>query len=300
MTLNRTLIIICGPTASGKSSIALDIASKLDGEIVNADSMQIYKEIPILTASPSIEGKAKIKHHLYNYKSIREEYSVSEFIDEATGIIDNITQRGKTPILVGGTGLYIKSLCEGLNNIPEIPDEVRDKVRKIFAEFGNKKFYDMLKKVDAKATSILHFSDSQRLMRAYEVILHTKKSIYDFHAMEKKSPLENYNVKTAIITGDRQKLYNKINTRFDQMLSNGAIEEVEKVADITDPQKVRAIGYKEIYDYIKGKISLEEAIRFAQAKSRQYAKRQITWFNRQIKGEKFDMDSKDIELYLSS
>jgi len=280
----QRLIIIAGPTASGKSDFALEIASKIDGEIVNADSMQIYSELPILTCSPTNGQKALIPHNLYNYKSLSEHHSVSKFIDEATNVIDKISSRHKVPIIVGGTGLYIKALCEGLSPIPEIPLDIRQHSKALLEKIGNEAFYHKLAAIDFKSATKLHPNNSQRLIRAYEVVLHTKKSIFDFQELDPKSPISNYQKKILILTPERNQLYQNCNKRFEKLLDIGAIEEVKAIADKTPPKEVNVIGYKEIYDYILEKISRDKLVESASQKTRRYAKRQVTFFKHQLKG----------------
>lgn len=290
-----SIVIICGPTASGKSKIALKIASANNGEIINADSTQIYKEIPILSCSPGQEDKKQIPHHLYNHKSLDDEYSVGIYLSEALPIIKKVTSRGKLPIIVGGTGLYIKALLEGISKIAETPKKIREDIRNLFNKLGNEKFFEELKKLDPKATAKLHPNNSQRLIRAMEVFKNTGKSLYDFHQDKSDSPLDEYNVKLFIIKSDREKLYKKCTERFAQLLETGAIEEVKKIADKFPATNVKAIGYSEIYKYIQGEISKEEAIGIASQKTRNYAKRQITFFKHQIDGE--EIDEKADKLY---
>lgn len=294
--------IICGPTASGKSDFAMKIASQNNGEIINSDSSQIYKEIPILSCSPTDEDKARIAHHLYNHKLMSEKYSVAKFIIEAKDAVESVISKGKMPIIVGGTGLYIKALIEGVNIIPEIPEDVRNHTQNLLESLGNEKFHEELSKIDPKAGERLHPSNSQRLARAFEVFTHTKKSIYDFHEMPTKSPLSDYDLDVVIITADREKLYQKCNKRFAILTEIGAIEEAEKIMDLYEPENAKAIGYMEIYNYIKGDISKEKMIEIASQKTRNYAKRQITFFKHQIKGREIDMDEiseKDSRLYFS-
>ncbi len=277
------LFIICGPTASGKSRLALEKALELEGEIVNADSIQVYKEIPILTCSPTMADKALAPHHLYNHTPIGENYSVSRYVQEATEAIDMITAREKIPIVVGGTGLYIKALSEGLSEIPEVPQELRNAVRDQFVDIGREAFYAKLQSLDPLAAR-LHPSNTQRIIRAYEVFAYTEKSIFDFHASSApKSPLDKYDVEITVLIPDRSELYSRCDGRFVELMSMGVLEEVRNVMDQSSSAE-KAIGFKEIRRYLRGEITREEATKQAQAKTRQYAKRQITWFKHQING----------------
>jgi tRNA dimethylallyltransferase len=279
---NKNLLIICGPTASGKSKLALEKAKQINGEIINIDAMQVYKEIPILTCSPTTEDKSSISHYLYNHISVIEKYSASIYLGEAVKVIKKITLAGKIPIIVGGTGLYIKALCQGLSEIPDIPLELRESVRKLFLEDGKEEFYKKLTILDPFSAQNLHPSNSQRLMRAYEVFLHTGKSIYEFHKSPAVSAIKDYNIETIILMPEKKELYNRCNTRFVELFKNGVVEEVESLKEIVDKEKIKAIGFCEIMRYIEGEITKEDAITIAQAKTRQYAKRQITWFRHQV------------------
>jgi tRNA dimethylallyltransferase len=282
-TKNKPLLIICGPTASGKSNLAIEKAKQINGEIVNIDAMQVYKEIPILTCSPTDEDKSSIPHHLYNHIPIIEKYSASIYVNEAIDVIKKITSDGKVPIIVGGTGLYIKALCEGLSTIPEIPSDLRESVRQLFLEYGKEEFYKKLAELDPISAQNLHPSNSQRLMRAYEVFMHTGKSIYEFHKSKPESPIKEYNIETIILLPEKEELYNRCNTRFVELMETGVIEEVKALQGIVEKEKIKPIGFCEIMRYIEGEITKEGAISIAQTKTRQYAKRQITWFSHQMK-----------------
>lgn len=296
------ILIICGPTASGKSNLSIKIAQENDGEIICGDATQIYKDISILSSSPSEEDKNQIPHHLYNFKNLDEVYSAGKFLEDALPVIKDISERKKLPIIVGGTGLYILALLEGISQIPDIPDNLRKQTRELFDELGNENFHKKLAKIDPKASTKLDPGNSQRLIRAYEVYQHTGKSIYDFHNEKISSPLDEYDVKVIIIEGNREKLYKKCNDRFSQMLDSGAIDEVKKIAEKYDPEKIKAIGYKEIYQYIKEEIDFETLIKIATQKTRNYAKRQVTFFKSKIEGERIDMDDlneRDFKLHIS-
>ena len=281
------ILIICGPTASGKSKFALEVAMANDGEIINADATQIYKEIPILSCSPSEEDKKHIPHHLYNHKSLGDEYSVAIFLDEISKAIKEVISKGKLPIIVGGTGLYVKAMVEGLSQIPDIPSDIRKKSKEMLENLGNQAFYNELKKLDPIAAAKLDPGNSQRLIRAYEVFSHTGKSIYDFHKEKSEPLLANFNVKVIIATANREKLYQRCNERFEHIFEIGALEEVKKIHKNTS---AKAIGFEEISSYLNGKITKEKAIEIASQKTRNYAKRQVTFFAHQIDGEEIDMD----------
>lgn len=284
MSRTKQLFVIAGPTASGKSQLAIDLANKINGEIINADAIQVYKEFPILSCSPSKIDTDSIAHFLYNYICLTAHYSVGKYIQDAIAAIYDITVRNKIPILVGGTGMYIKSLCYGIHNIPDIDPKIREEARDTFQELGNEKFYQELQKLDPIGAMQLHPSNAQRIIRFYEVFAQTGRSIVEFYKDEPSSFLKDYDIKTIILEPEREMLYDRCNTRFVSMLNGGAIQEVEHVRsqynDTTAAGKV--IGFNEIRLYLDGTISKDDAITLAQARTRQYAKRQMTWFRHQI------------------
>lgn len=278
--MNKKIIIICGPTASGKSAYAMEKARLVNGAIINADSMQIYQEIPILTASPSEEDKKLIPHHLYNYISITEPFSVAKYQKAALEKIEEVEKDGYLPIIVGGTGLYISSLLYGLNIMPNINTTIRNEARLLLQEIGNAAFHAKLASQDPKAASKLSIGDSQRMLRAYEIYQQTGKSILTFQEDKKTSPLASYDIEIIMISPERERLYKACNERFVKLVENGAIEETKEAMKKGDS---KALGFEQLASYLKNQISLEEAIKLAQQKTRQYAKRQVTWFTHQIK-----------------
>ena len=277
--MKKKIIIICGPTASGKSSYAMDMAKAKNGAIINADSMQIYQEIPILTASPNDEDKKTIPHHLYNYISIQDNFSVAKYQQEALAKISEVEKGGYLPIIVGGTGLYISSLLYGLNIMPEIDHNIRNNVRSLLQEIGNEAFHAKLTSLDPPVAARLSAGDSQRMLRAYEVHLQTGKSILHFQEAEVKSQLADYDIETIMISPERSILYRNCDERFAHIVRNGALEEVK---NSMHKGSSKALGFEQLAAYLKNEVSLEEAITLAQNKTRQYAKRQVTWFNHQI------------------
>lgn len=278
--MKKKIIIICGPTASGKSAYAMDLARQKNGAIINADSMQIYQEIPILTASPRDEDKKAIPHHLYNYLSIKDHFSVVQYQKEALAQIAEVENGGYCPIIVGGTGLYISSLLYGINLMPDIDPNIRSNTRALLAEIGNEAFHEKLTSLDPSVAARLSPGDSQRMLRAYEVYMQTGKSILHFQEAEVKSPLADYDIETIMISPKRSALYRNCDERFAHIVRNGALEEVK---NSMGKGNSKALGFEQLSAYLKNEISLEEAITLAQNKTRQYAKRQVTWFNHQIK-----------------
>ncbi len=279
MDLKSKIILIYGPTASGKSKFAIKLAKKINGEIINADSMQIYKELQILSARPFAKDYQKIKHHLYGFQNVNKDFSVGDWLKLVKKKIFNIKKRKKTPILVGGTGLYFKGLIEGLVNIPNIPMNFRKKVRLLHKKLGPKEFFKILTKVDPLTKAKLNFSDTQRVIRAYEVKKFTQKSLYDWFKNTKPIYESKYFYK-VYIDFPREELIKKINNRAREMIKNGAIKEVKSFFRLNVPNtKIanKAIGIKEIKEYIEKKINIQEVTEKISIKTRQYAKRQVTW-----------------------
>ena len=279
MDLKSKIILIYGPTASGKSKFAVKLAKKINGEIINADSMQVYKELKILSARPSLKDYQKIKHHLYGFQSVKKNFSTGEWLKLANKKISNIKKRKKTPILVGGTGLYFKALTEGMANIPEIPTKIRKKIRSLHKEIGPEKFFLKLIKLDPLTRSQIKPSDTQRVIRAYEVKLFTKKSLYEL-IKNTQSEYEKKDFYKIIINYPREELINRIKFRVENMIKNGAILEVKKflrLKVLKSKTASKAIGINEIKDYLKRKLQTQDVIEKISIKTRQYAKRQVTW-----------------------
>ena len=291
MDLKSKIILISGPTASGKSKLAIDFAKKVNGEIINADSMQVYKELKILTARPIKENTNKIKHHLYGFQSVKNEFSTGQWLKLVKKKIKEIRNKNKIPILVGGTGLYFKALTDGLVKIPKIPNTIRNKIRSKQKQMGQKKFYLKLLKLDKFVKNKIVSTDIQRSLRAYEVIYFTKKSIFEWYK-KTKSQYKIDEFLKIYIDYPKEKLVNKISKRVDQMIKDGAVEEVqnfEKLNLKNDNNLYKVIGIREIKDFIDKKTSLKEMKLNIVIKTRQYAKRQRTWSRGQMNDwQKFD------------
>ena len=279
MDLKSKIILIYGPTASGKSTFAVRLAKKINGEIINADSMQVYKELKVTTARPFSKDCQKIKHHLYGFQNSKKNFSTGTWLKLASQKILEIKKRKKTPILVGGTGLYFKALTEGIVNIPNIPVRFREKIRSLHKKSGQKKFFLKLIKIDPLVRNHINPSDSQRSIRAYEIKLFTKKSMYDWF----KKTKSNYDQKSfykIYLDFPRNDLIERIAQRARQMIKKGAINEVKKFMTLKIPRDKsvnKAIGVSEIEEYLNKKIEIEEVIEKISVKTRQYAKRQSTW-----------------------
>ena len=279
MDLKSKIILIYGPTASGKSRFAVDLAKRVNGEIVNADSMQVYKELKILSARPFKKDYKKIPHHLYGFQNVKKKFSTGQWLKLANKKILDIKKRKKVPILVGGTGLYFKALTEGLVKIPNIPIKFRNKVRNLHKEIGYKKFYSKLINLDPLVKRYLNSLDSQRVIRAYEIKLFTKKSMYEWFK-NTKSKYEQKDFYKIYIDFPRNELIERINFRTIEMIDKGAILEVKKFIQLKVLKNMtasKAIGISEIREFIDKKIQISELIEKISIKTRQYAKRQTTW-----------------------
>ena len=279
MKHKKKIILLAGPTASGKSKLAIKLAEQLNGEIINADSMQVYKEISILTSRPSVSDLKKVKHHLYGFKSITNEFSSGDWLQLATIKIKNLLKSNKTPIVVGGTGLYFKSLTDGLVKIPNIPIALRKEIRDLHIKIGQKEFYKKLLKLDPLSKNFVINTDSQRSMRAYEVKKFTKNSL----SIWIKKTKSNFNNKLFInffINPPRELLYKSINYRVEKMFRENVLNEVINLKNKNIRNKLYAnniIGMKEIKDYLDNKNTLTDTKELIKIRTRQYSKRQFTW-----------------------
>ena len=284
MDLKSKIILIAGPTASGKSKFAVQLAKKINGEIINADSMQVYKELKILTARPKKIDQKKIKHHLYGTQSVKKEFSSGKWLKHAIKKIKEIRKRNKIPIFVGGTGLYFKSLTDGLTKIPNIPIKFRNKIRNLQNKIGQEKFYNRLIKLDPKINSYAKSNDVQRSIRAYEIKKYTKLSILDWFKKTKKIFNQNEFLK-IYIDFPRYLLLKRISKRIDEMFKEKVINEVirfNKLKVKKDKSANKVIGIKEITLYTKNISTIEDTKEKILIKTRQYAKRQSTWSRGQM------------------
>ena len=279
MDLKSKIILIYGPTASGKSSFAIKLSKKINGEIINADSMQVYKELRILTARPFVKDCQQIKHHLYGFQSVTRNFSTGDWLRLVNEKILNCKKVKKTPIIVGGTGLYFKALTDGLVNIPKIPINFRNKVRNLHKSIGQKKFFLKLLKIDPLIKNYVDSFDVQRSIRAYEIKLFTKNSMISWFKNTKSDYDPNKFFK-IYIDFPRKNLIERINLRTKKMIELGAILEVKRFIKLKVPKNKsvnKAIGISEIKQYLKKKMQPEQLIEKISIKTRQYAKRQSTW-----------------------
>ncbi len=279
MDLKSKIILVYGPTASGKSEFAIKLAKKINGEIINADSIQIYKELKILSARPFLKNQKKIKHHLYGFQSVKKNFSTGEWLKLANKQILDCKKRKKVPILVGGTGLYFKALTDGLVNIPSIPIKLRKKIRLLHDKIGSKNFFLKLIKLDPLVINNINPSDTQRSIRAYEIKLFTNKSMYEWFN-KTKSKYEKEDFYKIYIDFPRKELLERISLRAHEMIKKGAAQEVKKFIKLRvlkSKSAYKAIGVDELRKYLNKEIQIDEVIEKISIKTRQYAKRQSTW-----------------------
>ena len=282
MTVARTIkkvLLICGPTASGKSALALDLAAREDGVIINADSMQVYTELRFLTARPSVAEEANSPHRLYGHVSGQSAYSVAKWQREAMAEVQAALDAGKLPILVGGTGLYFMSLLKGLSLVPEISPEIREHWRGAEGDL-----HAELAKRDPISAARLHPADRQRIIRALEVVDSTGHSLGHWQQVaEADAPLRDFTVQKIFKSISRTELYARADSRFEKMLKQGALDEVRALPTLEPAAPLmKAIGVPELQAHLRGELSLEEATAKAQAATRQYIKRQLTWWRGQM------------------
>tara|TARA_Y100000768_G_scaffold239_1_gene166 strand:- start:27 stop:935 length:909 start_codon:yes stop_codon:yes gene_type:complete len=279
MDFKSKIMLISGPTASGKSSFAIQLAKKINGEIINADSMQVYKQLKILSARPDPKNYQKVKHHLYGFHDVKKSFSTGDWLKLANKKIKELQNKNKTPILVGGTGLYFKALTEGLVKIPNIPVKFRNQIRTLHQKLGQKNFYKKLLKLDLSSKGKINPTDSQRSIRAYEVKKFTKRSLNEWYK-NTKSNFSRDDFVEIYIDYPRKELIERINIRTNEMLKKGAVREVKNLLKLgikKDKSVLKAIGINEIKEYLSQKTQLDEIKEKISIKTRQYAKRQSTW-----------------------
>jgi len=290
----KKIIAIVGPTGVGKSELAVFLGEKLNGEIINFDSLQFYKELNIGTAKPGEEERKRVPHHLYDLLELDEEFNAAKFVEIADNLIKEIWGRGKIPILVGGTGLYLRAFEYGLFPM-EVPKEIRETLRKR-ANQDLSSLYEELKRLDPEYAQKISPKDKVRITRALEVIYASSKPISYFHKENPFFGKKRYNLIKIGLILPRKELYEKINLRVIKMIEKGWIEEVKKLLEkgySPELKTFKAIGYKYIIQYLQGKLSLEKAIELIQRDTRRYAKRQLTWFKKEPDIYWFNPDEKE-------
>ena len=274
--MNSTLISISGPTAVGKTLFAIELAKKLDTEIISFDSRQFYKEMSIGTAVPSKEELIQVKHHFIQHKSIHDQYTVSDYKYDVDELIKTLSSKKKHIVLVGGSNLYLKSIIYGLDDIPEVPLEIRNKLNYEFQIYGIKHIQKLLKKLDPEYYNKVDKQNHRRIIRALEVSIFLNKPFSYFLKGKSK---KRYNHHSVVLNLDRNKLYNRINNRVDHMIDYGLINEVKKLNLHNSLNPLNTIGYKEIFNYLNGELDLEKSIELIKMNTRRFAKKQLTWLN---------------------
>lgn len=280
-----TIHLIGGPTASGKSALVTRMAQHYNGVVINADAMQLYREIPILTAQPTVEEQQGVPHRLYGIFSVTEAGSVAMWLEHACQAIDAVCAQGKTPILVGGTGMYLRCLVEGIAAIPEIDADIRQQARHHLEVWGNARFHQELAAIDPQAAAHITPGDSQRMVRAWEVMAQTGRSLYDWQREPTQPYYDPARFRGYVVHPPREWLYARCNARFYAMLEQGAMDEVRQLEPMQlSPElpAMKALGIPELLAHLRGEVTLEEATAKAQQSTRRYAKRQVTWFKNQF------------------
>jgi len=280
--LINTVYVIAGPTATGKSDLSISLAKKISGAVINSDSMQVYENLEILTARPTLSEMKNINHHLYGFVDGRERYNVERWCNDATEIIKKTSAKNLTPILVGGTGLYINTLINGLVDLPSIPESIKIESEKILQEFGKGFLINQIKNVDPESLNEINHNDTVRLRRIWEVFESTGKKFSEWKLNKNKKFITDYKFKILLFLHDREKNYQVVNSRFVKMMKSGAVEEVKKLLELNlnDSLPVmRAHGVPEIKKYLANESTLEECINKGQQVTRNYVKRQHTWWN---------------------
>ena len=282
MTQKPKVIVICGPTASGKTALSIELAKRINGEIVSADSMQIYKDMNIGTAKPTKEEMQGIKHYLIDFVSPDKRYSVAQYKKDAKQAINEILKKGKYPIVVGGTGLYVDSLIYEIEyDDIKLDENYRKELEKIAEEQGLEKLYNMALKIDPIAMKKISKNDKKRIMRILEIYKATGKTKTEQEIESRKRPIE-YDYKVFAINWNREELYQRINKRVDTMIKQGLIDEVKNILQKynTFPTSMQGLGYKEVVEYLNGNCTKEEMIEKIKMETRRFAKRQLTWFRK--------------------
>lgn len=282
---NFDAILITGPTASGKSALALRLARERGGVVINADSMQVYDTLRVLTARPSEDEMEGVPHLLYGHVPASSLYSTGEWLREISALLPDLRKQGRFPVIVGGTGLYFKALTGGLSDMPAIPDEIRDRLRARLIEEGAAVLHAELSRLDPAMAEGLQPGDGQRIVRALEVIEATGKSIRDFQKANGPVIIDPERTQKFVVLPERPVLHDRINRRFETMMESGAVEEVKALLALNLPPEataMKAIGVSQIADMLAGRMSEAEVIEKSAAATRQYAKRQMTWFRNQM------------------
>ena len=274
----KYLIVLVGPTASGKTKLSIDIANLYDAEILSADSRQFYKELEVGTAKPNKVELSKAKHHFINNLSIHDNYSVGKYKIEVDSVLMNYFKKNNSAVLVGGSGLFIDVVCNGIDDIPIVPNELRKKVREYYKIYGLNYIQHLLKQYDKKHYDVIDLSNPQRILRALEVCIYTKKPFSSF--LMKKQQKNNFHLIKIGLNPPREILHESINYRVDLMINNGLIAEALNLVGFKNLNSLQTVGYKELFDFFDNRISEKEAIDLIKRNTKKYAKKQMTWFKR--------------------
>ena len=274
----KYLIVLVGPTASGKTKLSIDIANLYDAEILSADSRQFYKELEVGTAKPNKVELSQAKHHFINNLSIHDNYSAGKYKTEVDSVLINYFKKNNYAVLVGGSGLFVDVVCNGIDDIPKVPNELRNKVREYYKINGLNYIQNLLKQYDKKHYNVIDLSNPQRILRALEVCIYTKKPFSSF--LIKKQEKNNFHLIKIGLNPPREMLYENINSRVDSMIKNGLIDEALNLVDFKNLNSLQTVGYKELFDFFDNKISEKEAIDLIKRNTKKYAKKQMTWFKR--------------------
>lgn len=288
--MKKFLIVIAGPTASGKTALAIELAQRQKTEIISADSRQFFIEMDIGTAKPTAEQLKEVKHHFVNSLSVKEDYNAGTFEADTLKKLDEIFARHDAAILVGGSGLYIDAICNGFDRLPEHDENIRVELSGLFKTKGIEALREKLKHLDPEYYSTVDLNNTHRVMRAIEVCLLTGKKFSELRTRKKAK--RNFSVVKIGLSIERKILYERINKRVDQMMLDGLLEEAKKLFPLRNHNALQTVGYSELFAHLEGKISLEEAVELIKRNSRRYAKRQLTWFNKDKEIYWFNPDNK--------
>ena len=295
--MKKTLIVIAGPTAVGKTALSIELAKAYACPVISADSRQFYKEMSIGTAKPSVKEMQGIKHYFIDNISIHDAYNIGQFEREAIELIESLFKEHENLVLVGGSGLYINAILNGVDEFEEIPQEIRGQLIKDYNEKGLSFLQEELKQRDEVYYNQVDLNNPQRIMRALEVCIHNNKPYSTFRKKEKKT--RSFDTINILINCEREVLYQRINKRVDQMMEQGLLEEVKTLYPHKQLNALNTVGYKELFDFMDSKCTIEESVNMIKQNSRRYAKRQLTWFNHQGEFETFaPTDLEKIKAYI--
>ena len=289
--MSKLLVVIVGPTAVGKTMVSIELARRFHCAIINADSRQVYREMSVGTAKPTPEEMASVKHYFVDDRSISEDWSAGQFEREALKVIENEFSSNDICIMSGGSGLYVDALCYGLNSFPEVDSEIRQDLMARLKKEGVESLYNQLLTVDPEYASQTERQNSQRIIRALEIYLSSGQKYSELRTG--MNSIRNFEILFIGLERDREELYNRINQRMDQMISEGLFDEAEALYEFKDKNALQTVGYNEVFFYLDGEIDKPEAVRILKRKSRRYAKRQMTWFKRNPETEWFHPDEID-------